>query len=425
MINNNYRFVFTFKPYSIKWFFQNIRFTGALGILSIALVVQTYIPKWVKVVGFSGDIVNVIRAIFLILIFSTLILTNKDNIKLKEDSLNKYIFLYCFLYLSSTLWSQIPLETLGKGLEITACLLLFVCCLDRDRGNLKIRGILNLLLHMYYWFLIFALLGFFYADKGFSRSRPSLLFENSYSSPYLSANAFGYMTVSIILFIVIIWLDGRMSTPNFFIISMPLILSFLTMSSRTSIGIFCLGFFLISFRYSKKIFLFLITSILILASVFFNKFFEVFFLQKSFTNFITLNGRVIVWIDGLTQWITDPLSVFIGSGGGIGPVSVLQHYGLTHVHNGFIEILVSNGLLGFVIFMFPFVVATYFYLNNWHRLGGYKEIGILVLVVLVTTIMAIGVAWLRPFLFFYFAMVTLLDWHRIHRPNRSEVKHLE
>jgi O-antigen ligase len=135
--------------------------------------------------------------------------------------------------------------------------------------------------------------------------------------------------------------------------------------------------------------------------------------QESAAGFATLSGRTVAWAAALRQWHQHPL---LGSGGGVGGKLVIENLGdvslekISSLHNGFLELLLGLGAVGFLIGVYLLLLATWRAWEAWRAHPEYAGTYVLIVHAWLATIMSTGVlGWMGYEMAFYLCILTNLD----------------
>ena len=136
--------------------------------------------------------------------------------------------------------------------------------------------------------------------------------------------------------------------------------------SRTSIAIISLFYFLVLNNKLKYLFLFLI-----IGSFDYSYFFEI--VSRNETQFSNLSGRTLIWDLAIQKLQKNQL---IGHGLWNGPFEALfetQFTGISQLHNSFVEVLVSTGLIGLFFWSLFLILNVFKSFKNLIKIWRYKS----------------------------------------------------
>jgi len=424
---------FQFHPLSFLSWISILKETGILGFAFIfasisnkffdirdsASVISGQLSNAMLFRGFS--IATVILIIFPYL--KTIRLPNKIGLK--------SILLYVIFCLLSIFWSYTPIATAGKSIELLIGLSTIFAASSCNNNCKRLTAFFNIAIYLMAVQVLIAFLGWFTGFPKFIEPASgglSIISRSRIVAPFLSANSVGYHSALII--IVIINAIPKMIKLSPLIIGYLLffITTLLLSTSRTSIGIVLLGLLSLIYFENKKLFILLAIPLSIIPIMDFTD------LASSIFSFVqgnqaahitsTLSGRTILWQHALEMCKENP---FFGSGFGIGSrvlfsLSKLKGFSdtISTAHNGFLEVLMGVGVLGFL----PWLIALVYYLSVSLKNYGDRKSNLPILysiwpVILISSIMSVGIGGASSEFFLLFLIV--LSYHDI-KSTDTQVK---
>lgn len=332
----------------------------------------------------------------------------------------KLLLLYSLIGVFSTTWSFTPIASFGKSIELLIGLLVIVAAASQENGKEKLLSFFNLLIYVIFFQLLVVFIGYLsHTESFFEKTAGGLasIVSMRMTSPIMSANSIGYN--SLLLLVVLL-----NSCPRGFKINRKngcyglfLLLTLILSTSRTSIGILIFAITILIFYEDRKIFLLITIPLLLLLLMEFNNFttelFRVIKGNQAAHITMTLSGRTMMWTAALDLVKEHPL---LGVGFGIGSrvTFYLAHnaFGgstLSTVHNGFLEVLIGIGLLGFVPWFLAIGSGILCCMKKYKGKGQIDSVyyGIWP-VFLGATIMSVGLGGVSNEIFLLFAIVVAL-----------------
>jgi O-antigen ligase len=331
------------------------------------------------------------------------------------------------LYFISTLWSQIPVQTLGKSAEL---LLAGVVFFESSRGEnaiARVEGLRQVVLLTMSLLGGLAVVGFCLRLHAFVQHRPGLISSTTAQAPFLSGNGLGYVASALVLVVLAEWQAGRIrmgvAVPQF-IYGLAL---FSVSASRTSFGILLFSVLMVIFKRSKLIGVLAVSGVVIGAAMFSTEIVTRLQGHQASSSFVTLSGRTVVWTAAVRQFEHYPI---LGVGGGVGGKMVISHIGnmyleeMSSLHNGFLEVLTGLGLVGFLISSYMLILATWRAWNAWNTNPEYAGTYVLIIHVWMTSIMSTGLlGWMGYEVAIYLCIITNVDlvMEQARKPLRGPV----
>ncbi len=317
------------------------------------------------------------------------------------------------LFFVSVLWSEQPLGTLGKSVEILLANLVFLEVSRAPDALRRVEALRQIALLTVSLVSLFTVLGYVLHLSGFVQQRPGLFTSTTAQSPFLSGNGLGYIASALVLVLLAEWQAGRLRT-GAVVPQLGFAFAIFSLSaSRTSFGILALTVLVLVYRRSK---VFAVLSFIVLSSALIAlKQLVLNDLQghQPASDFQTLSGRTVVWAAALRQFGEHPI---FGAGGGIGGKTVIARIGnmyleqMSSLHNGFLEALTGLGVVGFLLGLYMLVQVTWRTWPAWRANPQYSGTYVLIIHAWITTIMSTGVlGWMGYEMAFFLCIVNNID----------------
>jgi len=317
------------------------------------------------------------------------------------------------LYFMSTLWSHIPVQTLGKSAELLLAGMVFFESSRGEHSIVRIEGLRQITLLTMSTLGALAVMGFCLRIPSFVQHRAGLLSGTTAQAPFLSGNGLGYVASALILVVLAEWQAHRLRSGvaiGQLIFALAL---FSVSASRTSFGILLLSILLVVFKRSKLIGVLAVAAVLIAAAMFSSEIVTRLQGQQNSSSFVTLSGRTVVWTAAVRQFEQYPL---LGVGGGVGGKMVIANIGniyleeMSSLHNGFLEVLTGLGILGFLIAVYMLALGTWRAWGTWNSHPQFAGTYVLIIHVWMTTIMSTGLlGWMGYEVAIFLCIITNLD----------------
>ena len=294
------------------------------------------------------------------LLFVTMAIRNNGRICIRITKFHGMIILFATFCFVSSLWAKNGTEARSKAITIIEILVCMTVVFWRYYNNGSSREILSVIMWSSVIVTMYSL--YFY---GVSRFLAMASGTVRIGNDYANANAIGmWAAISAVLFIYFIFYEGMQL--KYIAIIMPIMLVAFS-QSRTAIIELIVGVFLVIFfhyrekkNFLKGIFRIVIAVIIIIAVIFFISRFQVFSgLNERIQSLVDYSqgksvreGSVIqreLYIQaGWKQFLKTPI---LGVGiGNTNQVAIAATGHNTYLHNNFIELLASGGIVGFCIF---------------------------------------------------------------------------
>ncbi|MGB7191646.1 MAG: O-antigen ligase family protein [Acidobacteriaceae bacterium] len=412
-------------PWNLGAWFGAFRTTGTVGFALLALLLGAMIQYATPDGGGPGH--SSVKILVLVrgpmcLLALLLLLSRPRTTKLHITDTRLLFLAFGALYLVSTLWSAIKVETLGKAVEILLATLVFLEASRMEDPLERVNALKQIILLTISTIATITVLGYLIHLPGYVQARPGLFTRTTAQAPFLSGNGLGYVSSALFLVIFADWHAKRLRTSNAMwqmIFAMGL---FAVSASRTSFVILLLSVLLIVGRRSKVFAISLGAGMFLLITVFQPQISTFLHGSESSTDFSTLSGRTVVWTAAFRQFHQRP---FLGAGGGVGGKQVLAHIGnfslqtMSSLHNGFMELLTGLGVVGIVLCVFLLLWTTLRTWRTWELHPEYSGTYALIIHVWLTTIMSTGIfGWMGYEMAFFLCILTNIDL--LHRKRVAE-----
>jgi O-antigen ligase len=317
------------------------------------------------------------------------------------------------LYFLSTLWSHIPVQTLGKSAELLLAGMVFFEASRGENPIVRVEGLRRITLLTMSTLGALAVLGFCLRLPSFVQHRAGLISSTTAQAPFLSGNGLGYVASAIILVVLAEWQANNLRARSAIGQMIFALALFSVSASRTAVGILLLSVLLVVFKRSKLIGALAVSGVLIAGTMFSTEIVTRLQGQQNSNSFVTLSGRTVVWTAAVRQFEKDPL---LGVGGGVGGKMVIANIGnmyleaMSSLHNGFLEVLTGLGIIGFLIAAYMLSLATWRAWDIWNRFPQFAGTYVLIIHVWMTTIMSTGLlGWMGYEVAIFLCIITNLD----------------
>src|ERR1035441_2823172 len=262
---------FSIYPWDLKSWQAAFRVTGLPGVALLLILLGAMLQVEDTTGGGAGH--SSATAILLIrtpaIVLAFLLLLFKPRIApMRGTDLRVLYAAFAGLYFVSTLWSEIPIQTLGKSAEL---LLAGVVFFESSRGEnaiARVEGLRQVVLLTMSLLGGLAVIGFCLRLPAFVQHRPGLISSTTAQAPFLSGNGLGYVASALVLVVLAEWQAGRIrmgvAVPQF-IYGLAL---FSVSASRTSFGILLFSVLMVIFKRSKLIGVLAVSGVIIGAAMF-------------------------------------------------------------------------------------------------------------------------------------------------------------
>jgi O-antigen ligase len=407
---------FSIYPWDLRSWRAAFRVTGLPGIALLLILLGAMLQVEDLSGGGAGH--SSAKAILFIrtpaIVLAFLLLLFKPRIAPMRSTDLRFAYAgFAGLYLISTLWSHIPVQTLGKSAELVLAGIVFFEACRGDNPIVRIEGLRQITLLTMSTLGALAVIGFCLRLPEFVQHRAGLISSSTAQAPFLSGDGFGYVASALILVVMAEWQAHRLRT-GVAIGQLLFALSLFSVSaSRTSFGILLFSMLLVVLKKSKLIGVLAVTGVLIAAVMFSTEIVSRLQGHQTSSSFVTLSGRTVVWTAAVRQFEKYPL---LGVGGGVGGKMVIANIGnlyleeMSSLHNGFLEVLTGLGLVGFLIGSYMLVVASFRAWSAWNAHPEYAGTYVLIIHVWITTIMSTGLlGWMGYEVAIFLTIITNLD----------------
>lgn len=404
-------------PWNLRAWSRLIRATGYPGLAVIALLIAEFGQFGNAAISAhsSTTALVLIRGPFTVLAI-LLLLVNFKPPTFRVKSFSTAFLVFGIFFLISTAWSEEPVATFGKAVEILVGLFVVLRTAKGPNAIEKLNALRQLLLLFISALCSIAVGGYLLGIDLFILPRPSIFFSTTADAPFLSGNGLGYVASALLLTVFAEWQAGSLKRTK----AVPQLayagFIFLFATSRTSLLILAVGIAVVFFWRSKVLFLgFLITSAGV-GYFYWDKILRALQGNQTQGNFETLSGRTIIWAAAFNDWKQHPL---LGFGGGSGGKFVLAHLGneslevLSSLHDGFLELLTGLGAVGFTFVVLLLIGVSIAVVRAWRRDPRMGGAYVLIVHIWITSIMSLGVlAWMNYEMLFYLVLIVMMDVKR-------------
>ena len=431
---------FSVFPWSLRSWRTAFSVAGLPGIALFCLLLGAMLQVEDLSGGGAGH--SSAKAILLIrtpaIVIAFLILLFKPRVALMRGTDLRLGYLaFSGLYFISTMWSQIPIQTLGKSAELLLAGMVFFEASRGENAIARIEGLRRITLLVMSLLGSLAVIGFCLRMHAFVQHRPGLISSTTAQAPFLSGNGLGYVASALVLVVIAEWQAHRLRAK----VAVPQLLYALALfsvsASRTSFGILLISVLLVIFKRSKVIGILCVGGVGVMGILFSTEIVSRLQGHQATSSFVTLSGRTVVWTAAVRQFEKDPL---LGVGGGVGGKIVISHIGnsyleeMSSLHNGFLEVLTGLGIIGFFLGSTLLVVASFRSWTAWKLHPEFAGTYVLIIHVWMTTIMSTGLlGWMGYEVAIFLCIITNVDLLRefarrptvMPRPIRWQVGALE
>lgn len=415
---------FSVLPWNIKSWRSAFGVTGLPGIALFCLLLGAMLQVEDLSAGAGGGAghssakaILLIRTPAVILAF-LLLLFRPRLARMRTTDLRLGYLAFAGLYFVSTVWSQMPVQTLGKSVELLLAGFVFFEASRGPNSLARIEGLRQITLLTMSLLGSLTVIGFCLRLPGFVQKRPGLISSTTAQAPFLSGNGLGYVASAIILVVIAEWQAHRLRGKS----AMPQLLFALSLfafsASRTSFGILLLSVLLVIFKRSKVIGFLCVAGVAVMGFLFSTEIITRIQGHQAQSSFVTLSGRTVVWTAAVRQFEHYPL---LGVGGGVGGKMVISHIGnmyleeMSSLHNGFLEVLTGLGIIGFILGASLLVVASFRSWSAWNKHPEYAGTYVLIIHVWMTTIMSTGLlGWMGYEVAIFLCIIANIDLVREH-----------
>jgi O-antigen ligase len=407
---------FSIYPWDLKSWQAAFRVTGLPGVALLLILLGAMLQVEDTTGGGAGHssagAILFIRTPAIVLAFLLLLFRPRIGSMRINDLRFAYGAFAC-LYCLSTLWSQIPIQTLGKSAELLLAGMVFFEASRGEGAIRRVEGLRQIVLLTMSTLGMIAVVGFVLRIHAFVQPRPGLISSTTAQAPFLSGNGLGYVASALILVVLAEWQVRRLPGKVAFGQMIFALALFSVSASRTSFGILLISTLMVVFKQSKLIGILAVLGVVLGAGLFSTEIVNRLQGKQASSGFVTLSGRTVVWTAAVRQFEANPL---LGVGGGVGGKMVISHIGnmyleeMSSLHNGFLEVLTGLGIVGFLIGSYMLVLATWRAWNAWTTHPEFAGTYVLILHVWMTTIMSTGLlGWMGYEVAIFLSIATNLD----------------
>lgn len=407
---------FSVLPWNLKSWSSAFRVTGLPGIALFCLLLGAMLQVEDLSGGGAGH--SSAKAILLIrtpaIVIAFLVLLFKPKLApMRTTDLRLGYLAFAGLYFASTMWSHIPIQTLGKSAELMLAGMVFFEASRGPNALERTEGLRQITLLTMSLLGSLAVIGFCLRLHAFVQKRPGLISSTTAQAPFLSGNGLGYVASAIILVVIAEWQARRITGKSAFPQLLFALALFSVSASRTSFGILLLSVLLVIFKRSKVIGFLCVAGVAVMGIMFSTEIVNRLQGHQAQSSFVTLSGRTVVWTAAVRQFEQYPL---LGVGGGVGGKMVISHIGnmyleeMSSLHNGFLEVLTGLGIIGFFLGATLLVVASFRSWSAWNLHPEYAGTYVLIIHVWMTTIMSTGLlGWMGYEVAIFLCIITNID----------------
>jgi len=407
---------FSVLPWNLRSWSSAFRVTGLPGIalfcLLMGAMLQVEDSSGPGAGHSSSTAILLIRTPAIIIAFLVLLFRPKLA-PIRTTDLRFGYFAFSGLYFLSTIWSHIPIQTLGKSGELVLAGIVFFEASRGPDGLPRTEGLRQITLLTMSMLATLTVIGFCMRIPAFVQHRPGLISNTTAQAPFLSGNGLGYVASAIILVVIAEWQAHRIRGKSAFPQLLFGLVLFSFSASRTSFGILLLSVLLVIFKRSKVIGFLCVAGVGVMGFLFSTEIVNRLQGHQAQSSFVTLSGRTVVWTAAVRQFERYPL---LGVGGGVGGKMVISHIGnmyleeMSSLHNGFLEVLTGLGIIGFLIASILLVVASFRSWSAWNAHPEYAGTYVLIIHVWMTTIMSTGLlGWMGYEVAIFLCIITNID----------------
>ena len=409
---------FTIFPWNLKSWRSAFRVTGLPGIALFCLLLGSMLQVEAARGAGGGAGHSSAKAILLIrtpaIVIAFLLLLFRPRIATMRSTDLRFAYgMFAGLYFMSTIWSSMPVETLGKSAELLMAGLVFFEASKSEDALQRVEGLRQIVVLTMGMLGLLTVLGFLARLPGFVQHRPGLISSTTAQAPFLSGNGLGYVSSALILVVLAEWqvrrLPGKAAAGQL----MFALALFSVSASRTSFGILLLSVLVVVFKRSKVIGALTVTGVLVAGIIFSTEIVTRLQGHQNSSGFVTLSGRTVVWTAAVRQFEKYPV---LGIGGGVGGKMVISHIGnfyleeMSSLHNGFLEVLTGLGLVGFLIATYMLLMATWRAWIAWDKHPEFAGTYVLIIHVWMTTTMSTGLlGWMGYEVAIFLCIITNVD----------------
>ena len=341
------------------------------------------------------DAVHMLRFVFDAAALA-LTLLNAGRLRvLKWDPIT-FFLVYAVLAVVSTLWSVSALATAGKSGELLIGVAIVLLTLIKRDPLARLLRLIDWIAVLLGALLVVVLAGFIVAPESFSVPSAGVL-SRQLGTPIISSNGISAAGAFLCLLCFARHLmqpRGSTQRLGYLLLYSFFILFPILAQGRTGQAMVVAGTTFLLFRRTPGIALMLVVPPAAFFAFTFAGEVATFFTRgQQEAQFTGLSGRLILW-----QWAWDAFldEPFLGVGFGVGSRHLFEqgtgYFGetISSVHNGFLEVLLGTGLVGFAFWAVSFLWGIRLAAGSYMQ-GRNLDVCMLFVYLLGTTIMSIGV----------------------------------
>jgi len=359
------------------------------------------------------DSTHLLRFAFDGLAFS-LIATQLNPIpKLKFNPLG-FFLLYIFICIISTVWSASPVGTLAKSGEVFLGVFIVLKTLHGKDNIYRLRRLIDLFILFHSLILSYGLIGYFLYPDSFSHLSHGLL-PRRMELHIFSADSVSNYSAFLATTFLARYLSPESHKKNkndYVLLYFYFVFILILGQGRTGMAILVAGTFLL-FLITRPVSTILFSPFLVGGVVyFFWETLKILILRgQNEQMFLSLTMRTVIWERAWHTFLEDP---FFGKGFAIGSrvMFSINSEGfadsISSVHNGFLEVLLGVGIIGFLFWFGSFAGGMMMAVRALVR-KKHLDVAIGFIYLFMTTIMNSGAGgwWAKPLAFFLVAIAYL------------------
>jgi O-antigen ligase len=330
---------------------------------------------------------------------------------------------YIAVAICSSAWSESPLNTLGKAAEMLGAVVIVWIAMARPDREVRLQRLAYWVIAEIAVALLYVTIGNVLDLDGFREYAPrSALFAYSWASPKISSNLISQMGALLSLFCLALATQKRGGSP-FLILCCVVGAVFPALSQgRTGMVSLAVGTGLIFARQFPVLSVVTVAPIAGLATVLFGDKLVTLFLRGQDNDLLfSLSGRTTWWELGWAAFLRRPV---LGAGWGVGSRVAIRQFGsiamadVSTLHNGFLEVVLGVGIVGFAIWLSVVIWAYGLAITAYLRNDSLPFV-IGFVVCATATLLSTGIGSGLDFVTQYFLAVTALLWVRKQRQLKT------
>lgn len=316
---------------------------------------------YISNLGYSHIIQWGMRCFAVVAVWIYILIVDSGKLKLKPCNVARLALFYLFFCVLSTIWSDSPLQTLFKSVELITDLVVIWKLYTRNKDKeIFVVKTINLIMTVSAVLLTITMAGFFlvpsfFANTGYSASHTILGIR--IGDGLIGANQTGALAVLVFAWAILLIYKKSIYIYGILFISM---ISLLFSQSRASLILVPIIIFLRLFKPKAKCTFIYIIIILIVCCIGIKNIDVIiaYVLRgQSSADISSLSGRKMIWSYAFKYFEHRPLLGYgFGAGGEmVGRILPGAFKGFQHMHNGIVETLVGTGLIGCVCIVLQYL----------------------------------------------------------------------